>query len=175
MRWQFRSLGIKFCKPHAVNAIYKMEGNLSLGQDDIEELRVCFDSAPELQWSASEEFASLLNKAAETREGRRGGTDLVVLDLEFSSFTGQIYEIGIIEAVSDPVLMDTKLIDYDGPVISKDLSLPSRIGHRRHARNMHDFGLGTTVITLQRRFRILASPKTQYWLFCIRPTPTSPV
>lgn len=67
-----------------------------------------------------------MSRAAEIRAGRRQGTDLVILDVEFGR-SGQVKEVALIKYVSGRVLLDT-LVKPQAPPELSQLKLVWRMG-----------------------------------------------
>jgi hypothetical protein len=67
-----------------------------------------------------------MSRAAEIRASHRQGTDLVILDVEFSR-SGQVKEVALIEYVSGRVLLDT-LVKLQAPPELSQLKLAWRRG-----------------------------------------------
>ena len=78
------------------------------------------------QWTSSQDIQLAISRAAEIRAGHRQGTDLVILDIEFSR-SGQVKEVALIEYVSGLVLLDT-LVKLQAPPELSQLQLAWRRG-----------------------------------------------
>jgi hypothetical protein len=85
-----------------------------------------FMSATSKQWTSSQDIQLAMSRAAEIRAGHRQGTDLVILDVEFSR-SGQVKEVALIEYVSGRVLLNT-LVKLQAPPELSQLKLAWRRG-----------------------------------------------
>lgn len=116
----------------------------------MKELQNCVQCAPAKQWTLSRELEAVVWRAAEIRQGKRLGSDLVILDLEFSQRRHQTLEIAIVKYVSGRVLVEARVkMDKSVPSSLGDpnpLSLIMRIHTKhkyskladRHIRNVHE-------------------------------------
>ena len=77
-----------------------------------------FMSATSKQWTSSQDIQLAMSRAAGIRAGHRQGTDLVILDIEFSR-SGQVKEVALIEYVSGRVLLDTLVKPQAPPELSQ--------------------------------------------------------
>src|SRR5438045_2542176 len=77
-----------------------------------------FMSATSKKWTSSQDIQLAMSRAAEIRAGHRQGTDLVILDIEFSR-NGQVKEVALIEYVSGRVLLDTLVKPQAPPELSR--------------------------------------------------------
>lgn len=100
-------------------------------------------SAASKQWTSSEDIQLAMSLAAEIRAGHRQGTDLVILDIEFSR-SGQVKGVALIEYVSGRVLLDTLVKPLAPPELSQ-LKLAWRRGLIDHlwSRKLDSSGTNT--------------------------------
>jgi hypothetical protein len=95
------------------------------------------------QWTRSKDIQLAISCATEIRAGHRKGTDLVILDIEFSR-SGQVQEVALIEYVSGWVLLDT-LVTPQAPPELFQLKLEWRHGLIEHlwSRKLDSSGTNT--------------------------------
>lgn len=98
--------GTNYCQTHIFSINPKWSEIHSM---DIRVLQQCISTAKSKRWNFDSDFEAAITRTAEIREGKRPGSDLVVLDLEFLPSSGQILEIAVVESVSGKILLDTKV------------------------------------------------------------------
>ena len=69
-------------------------------------LRETFNSAAEKKWVSPPEYDIVRRRILEIEQGKRPGSDLVALDIEFSPASRQLWEAAMIERVSGKVLLN---------------------------------------------------------------------
>ncbi len=99
--------GTRMCVKHVAAAVidYGIKANTA-GLDYLPELRKFFNKITEKTWSLP---SSLHRSLADIQAGKTPGTALVVLDIEFSITSGQVWEVSMIEQVSGKVLLNTTI------------------------------------------------------------------
>jgi hypothetical protein len=72
-----------------------------------------FKSATRQEWTFQPQYNIVRSRMEEILQGRRAGTDLIILDDEFSPASQQLWEFAMIERVSGKILLNTT-IDHHG-------------------------------------------------------------
>jgi hypothetical protein len=82
---------------------------------DLQLLRRTFETAAEKKWTSPPDYNRLVRqRIADIQNGKRPSSDLVALDDEFSPFSWQLWELGVVEQVSREVLINTPIHHPDG-------------------------------------------------------------
>jgi len=76
--------------------------------------RVALESASRSRWTYPPDYNVVRFRTEEILQGSRPGSDLVVLDDEFSPASGQLWEFALIEYVSGNQLINTTVKHQDG-------------------------------------------------------------
>ena len=83
------------------------------------------------RWVASPTYDVVRQRLSDIRDGKRPGSDLVILDDEYSFASKQLWEFSLIERVSGNVLINTTIVHQDGldhtPVGSRYVKMWSKI------------------------------------------------
>lgn len=66
-------------------------------------------TAAQRQWKPPNGYERVLERSAEIEQGKRPGSDLVILDCEWSVSSGQLWELAVIEKVSGKHLVNTRV------------------------------------------------------------------
>ena len=99
--------GTRMCVKHVAAAVagYGIKANKA-GLDYLVKLRELFSKTTEKTWTLP---SSLRPSLADIQAGRIPGTALIVLDIEFSITSRQVWEVSMIEQVSGKVLLNTTI------------------------------------------------------------------
>lgn len=81
---------------------------------DIRLFRETFNSAVRKKWEFPPYYNTVRRRILEILQGKRAGSDLVILDDEFSPASSQLWEFSIIERVSGKILINTGVEHKDG-------------------------------------------------------------
>lgn len=81
---------------------------------DMGSLRASFESAVRKRWKSSLEYDVVRSRIFEIQEGNRAGSDLVILDTEYSVASSQLWEFALIEKVSGKVLINACIEHENG-------------------------------------------------------------
>ncbi|RSL43180.1 hypothetical protein CEP54_015183 [Fusarium duplospermum] len=73
-----------------------------------------FNSATQRMWSFPLSYRKVLRRIEEIQQGKRSGSDLVILDDEYSPSSRQLWEFAIIERVSGRTLINTTIEHQNG-------------------------------------------------------------
>ena len=74
---------------------------------DTKSAQAILETSMRNQWAFSAEYKTVQKRMLEIQQGLRPGSDLVILDDEFSPASSQIWEFAMIEKVSGKVLVNT--------------------------------------------------------------------
>jgi hypothetical protein len=74
---------------------------------DTKSAQAILETSMRNQWAFSAEYKTVQKRMFEIQQGLRPGSDLVILDDEFSPASSQIWEFAMIEKVSGKVLVNT--------------------------------------------------------------------
>jgi hypothetical protein len=74
---------------------------------DLKAARRTFESTAQKQWAFPPSYNIIRDRVEEIQQGKRPGSDLVILDDEFSPASRQLWEFAIIERVSGNILINT--------------------------------------------------------------------
>ncbi|KAJ3531460.1 hypothetical protein NM208_g8870 [Fusarium decemcellulare] len=74
-------------------------------------VRKAFDRTTRKRWTFPSHYDVVRRRTEEIMEGKRPGSDLIILDDEFSPASGQLWEFAMIERVSGNVLINT-IVDH---------------------------------------------------------------
>jgi hypothetical protein len=83
------------------------------GHGDLRDLQKSFTTAMSRRWSFDGNYEKAMVRTTEIKEGKRPGSDLVILDDEYLP-SGQLLELTIIEKISGNILIDTRVKHEDG-------------------------------------------------------------
>ena len=100
------------CAQHLSNIISKSYREKTT--IDIRLLRETFNSAARKRWEFPPYYNTVRQWISEILQGKRAGSDLVILDDEFSPASSQVWEFAIVERVSGKVLINTTIEHKDG-------------------------------------------------------------
>ncbi|CAG7557760.1 unnamed protein product [Fusarium equiseti] len=78
---------------------------------DLRALREEFEDFTNNEWKVPEDYGKAMARMDEVKTGKRPGTDIVVLDIEFSPISDQVWEIAVIEYLSGKVIINA-LVDH---------------------------------------------------------------
>lgn len=92
----------KYCKEHFRYCARRNNGP----HQDNAGLRQAFERT---QWTYSLAFEKVINGKADIANGKRPGATLICLDIEFSSISRKIFELGVCEYVSGKKLVDARI------------------------------------------------------------------
>lgn len=81
---------------------------------DLKKCQTIFDSSSRKQWTFPPSYNTILRRIDEIRQGTRPGSDLVVLDDEYSPVSDQLWEFAIIERVSGKTIINTVIEHQNG-------------------------------------------------------------
>ena len=104
--------GSGICAQHLSNIISKSYREKTT--IDIRLLRETFNSAARKRWEFPPYYNTVRQWISEILQGKRAGSDLVILDDEFSPASSQVWEFAIVERVSGKVLINTTIEHKDG-------------------------------------------------------------
>jgi hypothetical protein len=90
--------------PRLITAAYRSKATI-----DHRLVREKFDSIARKRWSFPPSYDTVLCRMSDILQGKRPGSDLVILDDEFSLASRQLWEFAIIERVSGKVLINTTI------------------------------------------------------------------
>jgi hypothetical protein len=65
------------------------------------------------RWSFDGDYEKVMVRTTEIKDGKRPGSDLVILDDEYQP-SGQLLELAIIEKISSNIVIDTRVKHEDG-------------------------------------------------------------
>jgi hypothetical protein len=98
---------------------------------DLRPLQEAFKATTCTRWVASPTYDVVRQRLSDVRDGKRPGSDLVILDDEYSFASKQLWEFSLIERVSGNVLINTTIVHQDGldhtPVGSRYVKMWSKI------------------------------------------------
>ena len=98
---------------------------------DLRPLQQAFKATTCTRWVASPTYDVVRQRLSDIRDGKRPGSDLVILDDELSFASKQVWELSLIERVSENVLINTTIVHHDGldhfPVGSRYVRMWSKI------------------------------------------------
>ncbi|ESU13402.1 hypothetical protein FGSG_07187 [Fusarium graminearum PH-1] len=78
---------------------------------DVNSLRERFTNYTQTKWQVPADYQTVMDIAEKIKAGNRLGTKLVVLDVEFSPVSDQVWEIAVVEFVSGKVVINA-LVDH---------------------------------------------------------------
>ena len=81
---------------------------------DMRFLRNVFQSAVRVKWKSSPAYERVQELTHEIAQGKRAGSDLVILDDEWSPGSNQLWEFAMVEKVSGKVLINTRVKHPNG-------------------------------------------------------------
>lgn len=93
----------KYCRKHIISGVKAASLDWNTRK-----LRDTLIPALRRQWTYCSEYGKVLARAAEIKEGKRPGSDLVIFDAEYIGLSGDLLEVAMIEALSGSVLLDTR-------------------------------------------------------------------
>ncbi len=95
------------CVKHVAAAVidFEIKANTA-GLDNLLELRKIFNKITDKTWSLP---SSLHRSLADIQAGKTPGTALIILDIEFSITSRQVWEVSMIEQVFGKVLLNTTI------------------------------------------------------------------
>ena len=108
--------GTKYCRAH----IFDYTSLHRYGHWDVKDLQECFTVALSRRWSFDRNYVKVIARTAEVEAGKKPGSDLVILDVEFLPASSQLLEFAIVEKVSGTVLIDTKVKHKNGLTFVSD-------------------------------------------------------
>lgn len=105
--------GSRRCAQHLSNLLLKSHReNTTI--DIIRLFWETFNSAVRKRWEFPPYYNTVRRRILEILQGKRAGSDLVILDDEFSPASSQLWEFAIVERVSGKVLINTGVEHKDG-------------------------------------------------------------
>ncbi|KAF2440657.1 hypothetical protein P171DRAFT_447581 [Karstenula rhodostoma CBS 690.94] len=101
----------------------------SILSHSITQLQEMFQNAIRKEWRIQPQYDVVRKRTGEILQNKRPGTDLIILDDEFSPASQQLWEFAMIELVSGKVLVNTKIdhhraLDRNASTSSSASSLP---------------------------------------------------
>ncbi|KAH0562098.1 hypothetical protein GP486_003203 [Trichoglossum hirsutum] len=100
------------CAQHLFNLLQRSHrGKATV---DIRHLRETFNSAVRKRWEFPPYYDNVRHRVSEILQGKRAGSDLVILNVEFSPASNQVWEFALLERVSGKVLINTCVEHKDG-------------------------------------------------------------
>jgi hypothetical protein len=110
--------GYSHCPEHLSHQLLYSHNGRTKSQ--IELFRETFKVATRRQWTFPPRYEIVRSRMAEIAQGKRPGTDLIILDDEFSPASQQLWEFAMIEQVSGKVLINTT-IDHGDAILHNTL------------------------------------------------------
>lgn len=119
--------GCAYCPPHLSNLL--QNSHKSILNHSITQLQEMFKSAIRKEWRIQPQYDVVRRRTKEILQGKRPGTDLIILDDEFSPASQQLWEFAMIEPVPGKVLVNTiidhhRALDHNASTSSSASSLP---------------------------------------------------
>lgn len=119
--------GCAYCPLHLSNLL--QNSHKSILNHSITQLQEIFKSAIRKEWRIQPQYDVVRRRTKEILQGKRPGTDLIILDDEFSPASQQLWEFAKIELVSGKVLVNTTIdhhraLDHNALTSSSANSLP---------------------------------------------------
>jgi hypothetical protein len=103
--------GYSYCPAHLSNLL--LDSHKRIPYHSTALLLEMFKSALQKEWTFQPQYDIVRLRTEDILRGKRPGTDLIILDDEFSPASQQLWEIAMIERVSGKVLLNTT-IDHHG-------------------------------------------------------------
>jgi hypothetical protein len=100
--------GSETCSRHVAKRLFK--AHEAHASPNLRPFREAFELAARKTWTIPPQYRRVRSRIDDIMQGKRRGSDLVILDDEFSAGSRQLWEFAIIERVSGSVLINT-LID----------------------------------------------------------------
>lgn len=100
------------CPQHLFNSLRKAHQKKTTL--DLRLLQQKFNSAAQKTWSFPPRYNTVCHRMEEICQEQRPGSDLVIMDTEFSPTSTQLWELAIIERVSGKTLINTTIEHKDG-------------------------------------------------------------
>jgi len=100
-----------YCPTHLSNLL--LDSRKKIPNHSITLLQEMFKSAIRKEWAFQPQYDIVRSRTEEILQGKRPGTDLIILDDEFSPSSQQLWEFAMIERVSGKILLNTT-IDHQG-------------------------------------------------------------
>lgn len=94
--------------------IYHHKKAQELSVEKINTFREVFQSAAQKMWISPPYYDIVRRRASDIGQGKRPGSDLVILDDEFSPASRQLYEFAMIEGISGKILINTCIAHENG-------------------------------------------------------------
>ncbi|KAM0451700.1 hypothetical protein ACHAO4_005655 [Trichoderma viride] len=121
--------GSTACDLHLPN-LMAIQHQIEAQKTNLQPARKVFNSRLHHEWHCPSTYHQVRRFITEISQGKRPGSDLIVLDNEFSVATKQLWEFAIIEQVSGKTLVNTTIkhdngLEHDGPAAARGSTFKS--------------------------------------------------
>lgn len=121
--------GSTACDLHLPN-LMAIQHQIEAQKTNLQPARKVFNSRLHHEWHCPSTYHQVRRFITEISQGKRPGSDLIVLDNEFSVATKQLWEFAIIEQFSGKTLVNTTIkhdngIEHDGPAAARGSTFKS--------------------------------------------------